>query len=46
MGRPESEYNDLFLSVRRGGFADTLVFSQRVNDYVSANNLVDRELLR
>lgn len=46
MGRPESEYNDLFLSVRRGGFADTLVFSQVVNDYVSANNLVDRELLR
>ena len=46
MGRPENEYNDLFLSVRRGGFADTLVFSQVVNDYVSANNLVDRELLR
>ena len=46
MGRAESEYNDLFLSVRRGGFADTLVFSQVVNDYVPANTLVDRELLR
>ena len=46
MGRAESEYNDLFLSVRRGGFADTLVFSQRVNDYVPANTLVDRELLQ
>ena len=46
MGRAESEYNDLFLSVRRGGFADTLVFSQRINDYVPANTLVDRELLR
>lgn len=46
MGKTESEYNDLFLSVRRGGFADTLVFSQTVNDYVSANTLVDRELLR
>lgn len=46
MGRAESEYNDLFLSVRRGGFADTLVFSQRINDYAPANTLVDRELLR
>ena len=46
MGRAESEYNDLFLSVRRGGFADTLVFSQVVNDYVPANTLVDRELLQ
>ena len=46
MGRAESEYNDLFLSVRRGGFADTLVFSQRINDYVPANTLVDRELLQ
>ena len=42
----ESEYNDLFLSVKRGGFADTLIFSQVVNDYVPANTLVDRELLR
>ena len=46
MGMAESEYNDLFLSVKRGGFADTLIFSQVVNDYVSANTLVDRELLR
>lgn len=46
MGMAESEYNDLFLSVKRGGFADTLVFSQVVNDYVPANTLVDRELLR
>lgn len=46
MGRAESEYNDLFLSVKRGGFADTLVFSQVVNDYVPANTLVDRELLQ
>ena len=46
MGRAENEYNDLFLSVRRGGFADTLVFSQVVNDYVPANTLVDRELLQ
>ena len=46
MGMVESEYNDLFLSVKRGGFADTLIFSQIVNDYVPANTLVDRELLR
>ena len=46
MGMVESEYNDLFLSVKRGGFADTLIFSQVVNDYVPANTLVDRELLR
>lgn len=46
MGAAENEYNDLFLSVKRGGFADTLVFSQTVNDYVSANTLVDRELLQ
>ena len=46
MGRAESEYNDLFLSVKRGGFADTLIFSQVVNDYVPANTLVDRELLQ
>lgn len=46
MGMAESEYNDLFLSVKRGGFADTLIFSQIVNDYVPANTLVDRELLR
>lgn len=46
MGMAESEYNDLFLSVKRGGFADTLIFSQVVNDYVPANSLVDRELLR
>lgn len=46
MGKAESEYNDLFLSVKRGGFADTLVFSQVINDYVPANALVDRELLQ
>lgn len=46
MGMAESEYNDLFLSVKRGGFADTLIFSQVVNDYVPANTLVDRELLK
>lgn len=46
MGMAESEYNDLFLSVKRGGFADTLIFSQIVNDYVPANTLVDIELLR
>ena len=46
LGMAESEYNDLFLSVKRGGFADTLIFSQVVNDYVPANTLVDRELLR
>lgn len=46
IGMAESEYNDLFLSVKRGGFADTLIFSQVVNDYVPANTLVDRELLR
>ncbi len=46
MGKAESEYKDLFLSVKRGGFADTLVFSQVINDYVPANALVDRELLQ
>lgn len=44
LGRAESEYQDLFLSIKRGGFADTLVYSQRVNDYVEANGLVDREI--
>ena len=46
MGRPANEYNDLFLSVKRGGFADTLVFSQKVNDYVPANRLVDEQMIR
>lgn len=46
LGMPESEYNDLFLSIKRGGFVDTLVFSQIINDYVPANDLVDREMLK
>ncbi|MBW5389747.1 tetratricopeptide repeat protein [Brachyspira hampsonii] len=46
LGMPENEYNDLFLSIKRGGFVDTLVFSQVVNDYVPANDLVDREMLK
>ena len=46
MGRPANEYNDLFLSVKRGGFADTLVFSQKVNDYVPANRLVDEQMVK
>lgn len=46
MGRPANEYNDLFLSVKRGGFADTLVFSQKVNDYVPANRLVDEQVVQ
>ena len=46
MGRPANEYNDLFLSVKRGGFADTLVFSQKVNDYVPANRLVDEQMVQ
>lgn len=44
LGRAENEYQDLFLSIKRGGFADTLIYSQRVNDYVDANGLVDREI--
>ncbi|MBW5396797.1 tol-pal system YbgF family protein [Brachyspira pilosicoli] len=46
MGRPANEYNDLLLSVKRGGFADTLVFSQKVNDYVPANRLVDEQMVQ
>ena len=46
MGRPANEYNDLFLSVKRGGFADTLVFSQRVNDYVPAAGLVNEQMMQ
>ena len=46
MGRPANEYNDLFLSVKRGGFADTLVFSQKVNDYVPANRIVDEQVVQ
>ena len=46
MGRPANEYNDLLLSVKRGGFADTLVFSQKVNDYVPANRLVDEQMVK
>ncbi|OEJ13354.1 hypothetical protein BFL38_12460 [Brachyspira hampsonii] len=46
LGMSENEYNDLFLSIKRGGFVDTLVFSQVVNDYVPANDLVDREMLK
>ena len=46
LGMPESEYNDLFLSIERGGFVDTLVFSQIINDYVPANELVNREMLK
>lgn len=46
LGMPENEYNDLFLSIKRGGFVDTLVFSQVINDYVPANGLVDREMLK
>ena len=46
MGRPANEYNDLFLSVKRGGFSDTLVFSQKVNDYVPANRLVDEQMVQ
>ena len=46
MGRPVNEYNDLLLSVKRGGFADTLVFSQKVNDYVPANRLVDEQMVK
>ena len=46
MGRPANEYNDLFLSVKRGGFADTLVFSQKVNDYVPAARLVDEQMMQ
>lgn len=46
LGMPENEYNDLFLSIKRGGFVDTLVFSQVINDYVPANDLVDKEMLK
>ena len=46
LGMAENEYNDLFLSIKRGGFVDTLVFSQVINDYVPANDLVDREMLK
>lgn len=46
LGMNENEYNDLFLSIKRGGFVDTLVFSQIINDYVPANDLVDREILK
>ena len=46
MGRPANEYNDLLLSVKRGGFADTLVFSQKVNDYVPAAKLVDEQMVQ
>ena len=46
LSMPENEYNDLFLSIKRGGFVDTLVFSQVINDYVPANDLVDREMLK
>ncbi len=46
LGMPENEYNDLFLSVKRGGFVDTLVFSQVINDYVPADDLVDKEMLK
>ena len=44
LGKPENEYNDILLAIKRGGFVDTLVFSQVINDYVSANDLVDKEL--
>ena len=44
LGKPESEYKDLFLSIKRGGFADTLIYSQRVNDYVEANSLVNKQI--
>lgn len=46
LGMPENEYNDLFLSIKRGGFVDTLVFSQVIYDYVPANDLVDKEMLK
>ena len=46
MGRPANEYNDLLLSVKRGGFADTLVFSQKVNDYVPAAGLVNEQMMQ
>ncbi len=46
MGRPANEYNDLLLSVKRGGFADTLVFSQKVNDYVPAAGLVNEQMVQ
>ena len=46
LGMPENEYNDLFLSIKRGGFVDTLVFSQVINDYVPANDLVDKEMVK
>lgn len=46
LGMLENEYNDLFLSIKRGGFVDTLVFSQVINDYVPANDLVDKEMLK
>lgn len=46
LGMPENEYNDLFLSIKRGGFVDTLVFSQVINDYVPANELVDKEIVK
>lgn len=41
MGRPEIEYSDLILSIKRGGFADTLIYSQVVNDYVPAEQIID-----
>lgn len=44
LGKPEMEYKDLLLSIKRGGFTDTLIYSQKVNDYVQANVLVDKEI--
>lgn len=46
MGRPENEYIDLFLSIKRGGFADTLIYSQVINDYVPAGPLVDKAMVK
>lgn len=46
LGRPQDEYNDLFLSIKKGGYPDALVYSQVVNDYVLASSLVDSAMMR
>ena len=46
LGRPADEYNDLFLSIKKGGYPDALVYSQVVNDYVLGSSLVDSKMMR
>lgn len=44
LGYPVSEYRDILLAIKQGGFVDTLIYSQTVNDYVNGNTLVDKTL--